>query len=610
MMTGRARVVFQPHDVVVAISPGSTVLEAIRAGGIPFESICGGKGECNKCKVIVVQGSCSAGSPESIRGLTPVEISRNYCRACQTRITGDCEFLIPIESRIDSPKILQYHSVPLPLPDPAVKKYLLIPERNEPYLRGQRSLRLEGYRGTRPSMTQRQHDQLGAAEKPHTVIISTANGFPEVIGIEEGDTRKENYGIAIDLGTTTVAGILANLADGSIIGESSGLNHQITYGEELLTRIAYAKRPGGAAVLQEAAAESINEVIHHLVEAAGIPATTINDIALAGNTVMTYLLLGMETGHLDMPDADIPPVPVICRAGSLMIHASPPAYLFCLPSVSRFVGGDAIGDCIVAGLTDSKDLSLVVDLGTNGEILLGNNDWVASVSCASGPAFEGAGISAGMRAGRGAIDHVMIDPSDCGVTFSTIGGEAPRGICGSGIIDAAAMMAAAGILDFSGKLVYDRPGVRRAPEGLEFVLVPKEKTATGKDICITSRDMEYLMDSKAAACGAIGVLLKKYRLTVNDIRHVYLAGAFGAFSELRNIIRFGIIPDFPLAGYHAIGNGSLSGAASALLSTGIRKKTAEIAARMVYIDLLIDADFIEEYSAALYIPGKKEYFPR
>jgi uncharacterized 2Fe-2S/4Fe-4S cluster protein (DUF4445 family) len=261
-------------------------------------------------------------------------------------------------------------------------------------------------------------------------------------------------------------------------------------------------------------------------------------------------------------------------------------------------------------MTDFQDLSLMIDLGTNGEILLGNQDWLASVSCASGPAFEGAGISAGMRASRGAIDHVAINPADCSITWTTIGGEAPRGICGSGIIDAAAMMASAGILDFTGRLNHEKAGVRHGSGGYEFVLVPKENTSTGKDICITSQDMEYLMDSKAAACGAIGVLLKKYRLSVRDIRHVYLAGAFGAYANLTSIVRFGIIPDFINAEFHAIGNGSLSGATFALVSQESRKKMVRVAERMVYIDLLIDADFIEEYSAALYIPGKKEFFSR
>jgi uncharacterized 2Fe-2S/4Fe-4S cluster protein (DUF4445 family) len=323
---------------------------------------------------------------------------------------------------------------------------------------------------------------------------------------------------------------------------------------------------------------------------------------------MSHLLLGLDTRGLEQPDPDISRDPVIVRAHSLHIDSDPGACLYILPAVSRFIGGDAVGDVITSGMPASQDISLMIDLGTNGEIVLGNADWLASVSCASGPAFEGAGISSGMRAMRGAIDHVTIDPATCRVSYTTIGDEAPRGICGSGIIDAAAAMVSAGILDFTGKLVETKPGVRQGDDGLEFLLVPRDKTGTGRDICITGQDMVYLMDSKAAVCGAVGVLLKKYRMSVHDIRQVSLAGAFGAFSDMKNIIAFGIIPDFQEARYHGIGNGSLAGAMACLLSREIRVKAHDASRQMVYIDLLIDTDFIEEYTAALHIPGKKEYF--
>jgi uncharacterized 2Fe-2S/4Fe-4S cluster protein (DUF4445 family) len=297
------------------------------------------------------------------------------------------------------------------------------------------------------------------------------------------------------------------------------------------------------------------------------------------------------------------------KARDLDLQVNPEAYVYCLPNVSRYVGGDAVGDVVVSGMHRSEELSLLIDLGTNGEIIMGNAEWLASVSCASGPAFEGAGITNGMRAMRGAIEHVTIDSETGAAAWTTIGNQRPRGICGSGIIDAAAAMAGAGILDFTGKLVDEKPGVRHGENGLEYVLVPKKKSATGRDIVFTVQDMMYLMDSKAAACGAIGVLMKKYRIRLEDIRHVFLAGAFGAYTDLGSITRFGIIPRFFIAEYHPIGNGSLSGAAAALLSAKKRKEAETIADRMVYIDLLVDVDFIEEYTAALYIPGKKEYFP-
>jgi uncharacterized 2Fe-2S/4Fe-4S cluster protein (DUF4445 family) len=585
------------------------VLDAIREAGILFESICGGKGECNKCKVIHVRGGCDAGSPSSTRGLSMEEIARHYCRACQTHILGDCEFVIPVESRTDSPKILKNHHEVVQEILPSVTRHLLVSGHPHGHSVGHRSVRLEGYQGPRPHMTRDQQQQLTTADTLLTVTVTRSGGYPEVLKIDEGDTTARNYGIAIDLGTTTVVGVLMDLNTGRVCAEASVLNKQITHGEELLTRIALAKKGPGRKALQAAAVESINAVIGQLAAATCIGPDDICDAAIAGNTVMTWLLLGRDPSPLELANAEIARAPAIVKAQVLGIAIHPAASVFCLPDVSRFVGGDAVGDVITADINASRELSLVIDLGTNGEIILGDADWLASVSCASGPAFEGAGISSGMRAMKGAIDHVMIDPGSGTVSWTTIGDARPRGICGSGIIDAAAAMVAAGILDFTGRLVEGRCGVRKGTGGPEFVLVPKEKTATGRDIVITRDDMAYLIDSKAAACGSIGVLLKKYRVGVTDIRHVYLAGAFGAYADIRKIIEFGIIPDFLHAEIHTIGNGSLSGACAALISMNKRQETAGVAKKMVYIDLLVDADFIDEYAAAVYIPGKPEYFP-
>ncbi|MDD1693158.1 MAG: ASKHA domain-containing protein [Methanoregula sp.] len=609
-MADQYRVIFHPMEKEVMVVPGTTVLTAIRAAGILVESICGGKGECNKCKVIHVRGDCDAASPAAIRGLTSEEVRKNYCRACQTHIRGNCEFTIPIESRTDSPKILKNHHEFVQEVVPAVTKHLVVTTHTSNHNPAHRSIRLEGYRGPRPHMTRDQLHRLTSAQETMTVTVTRSEGFPEVMRIEDGDTTARNFGVALDLGTTTVVGVLMDLASGRICSESSVLNRQITHGEELLTRIAVAKKEAGRAKLQAAAVESINEVIRQLTGASGISADDICDACIAGNTVMTWLFLGRDTSSLELANAEIPRTPAVVPALSLGIAINPHARIFCLPDVSRFVGGDAVGDVITAGVIASQDLSLVIDLGTNGEVVLGNADWLASVSCASGPAFEGAGISSGMRAMKGAIDHVAIDPASSKVSWTTIGNTRPRGICGSGIIDAAAAMVAAGILDFTGRLVSGKPGVRSGPEGPEFVLVPGEKTATGKDIVITKNDMAYLIDSKAAACGGIGVLINKYRVGVADIRHVYLAGAFGAYADTRKIVEFGIIPDFPHAEFHMIGNGSLSGACATLLSVKKRQEAAEVAKKMVYIDLLVDADFIEEYAAAVYIPGKPGYFPR
>jgi uncharacterized 2Fe-2S/4Fe-4S cluster protein (DUF4445 family) len=413
----------------------------------------------------------------------------------------------------------------------------------------------------------------------------------------------------VDLGTTTVVGCLVDLQTGKVLGTESTLNKQITYGEELMTRMGFASTPENLGKLRNAAVESVDSVITSLVRPAGIQKADIVDMCLAGNTVMHHLFCGIDPGYLEMVNASIPRAPLIKNANETGLQLHEGASIYCLPNVSRFVGGDAIGDVIASGMHMSGEASLLIDMGTNGEIILGNKDWMASVSCASGPAFEGAGITYGIRAMKGAIEHVSVDPSGSGQPFSTIGNAPPRGICGSGIIDAVTLMVATGALDFAGKLRIGHSRVRSGDEGLEYVLVPADYTAIGRDIVVTQHDVDYFMDSKAAACGAIGVLLNKYKLTISDVKHVYLAGAFGTYTNMSNAIRIGVIPEFPKATFHPIGNGALSGAYASLVSRSYRAMAENVAKTMVYIDLMAETEFYEEYLAALYIPGKREMFP-
>jgi uncharacterized 2Fe-2S/4Fe-4S cluster protein (DUF4445 family) len=459
-------------------------------------------------------------------------------------------------------------------------------------------------------MSDRIYNTILHSDSTLVATVSFYGQRPEIISVAAEGEIRPLYGVAIDLGTTTVAGCLANIETGEVVATGSALNRQIPYGEELVTRIAYARTPEQRNILQRAAAGSINAVIHEMVSSAAIAISDIADVTIAGNTVMVHLLCNMDPRYLELADAAVSREPSVGPVAEIGIEAGENSRYYCLPNVSRYLGGDVVGGILAAGMHRSPELSLFIDLGTNGEIVLGCRDWLSSVSCASGPAFEGSGIRSGMRAMRGAIDHVWIDPETKDARCTVIGNVLPRGICGSGIIDAAAGMVTAGVLDFAGKLADRCRNVRSGSEGLEYVLVPAEKTGIRRDIVITQRDIDYLLDSKAAACGAIAVLLKKYRLMVSDISHVYLAGAFGAFASMENAVGFGIIPRFPNAEFHPIGNGSVAGAYLSLVNRHSRDEAQEIAQKMVYIDLLVDIDFIEEYSAALYIPGRPELFPR
>ena len=604
-----ARIHFMPLDRMVSVPIGGSLLDAMRQAEIPVEIICGGKGLCRKCRVILSQGSCRTVIQPGGSQPTPEEEAQGIRFACQVVVTGDCEFQIPLESRREAPQILLASYSRAAEVCPTVARYLVerISPDSLPFAGG--SIRLLGYSGLRPQMSDRIYNTILHTNTTLVATVSFHGKHPEIISLAAENEIRSLYGVAIDLGTTTVAGCLANLETGEILATGSALNRQIPYGEELVTRIGYARSAEPRSILQRAAVGSINAVIQEMTSSAGISTSEIADVTVAGNTVMIHLLCNMDPRYLELADAAVSREPATGAVEEIGLEAGENTLYYCLPNVSRYLGGDVVGGILAGGMHRSSELSLYIDLGTNGEIVLGSRDWLSSVSCASGPAFEGSGIRFGMRAMRGAIDHVRIDTETKDAECTVIGNVLPRGICGSGIIDSAAEMVTAGVLDFAGKLVDRCRNVRPGSEGLEYVLVPAEKTGIQRDIVITQRDIDYLLDSKAAACGAIAVLLKKYRLMVSDIRHVYLAGAFGAFASVENAVRFGIIPRFPNTEFHPLGNGSVAGAYLTLVNRRSRDEAREIAQKMVYIDLLVDIDFIEEYSAALYIPGRPELFP-
>lgn len=599
-------VVLEPSGTVVEARAGDRLLDLARSAGLPLEAVCGGAGECGKCRVYVTppdavdeRGSLCRHAP------SPEERAEGCVLACRSYLVADCTLSVPVESRIVAPKILVPDlSAPGAL-DPAVRTYPVAVEA-DPFGIGA-SIRLEGYAGPRPSIGPALLHRLRRAGRDCRAILHEDGGAARVIAA--GRDPGPLYGLAVDLGTTTVVGAIVDLATGGVLATAAALNRQITWGEELLTRIALGRKEAGRATLRHAAGESVEAVVLAAAREAEVDTGRIAEVVLAGNTVMTWLAAGWDPSPLELVDAPVDRSTLRFPAAELGLSVMPGATVTCLPAVSRFVGGDVVGDMLTAGLCASGEVSLLVDLGTNGEIVLGCAEWRACTSCASGPAFEGGGCSSGMRAMAGAIEAVGIDPATGTADCRVIGGGLPRGCCGSGLIDAAYAMFRAGVLDFTGRLVDGAPGVRRGAEGLEYVLVPEEATATGRAITVTERDMAYLMDSKAAVLGAVQVLLDRYLVRPEQIRHLYLAGAFGAFADLRSVHGFGILPLLPNAAVHAIGNGSLSGAYAALVSRARRREAENCAASTAYIDLLVDPAFVEAYTAALQIPGPARLFP-
>jgi len=605
------RITLNPLNKVIQAKKGDILLHRLQEEGVHIEALCGGKGFCGKCKVVLEKGRVETRSNAHEKLLSKEELESGFHLACMTVLVEDCEFTIPVETRVEKPQILLQSRLVKPPLNPSVSKHLVAEGGDSKLntLLGYKVVKLEGYEGVPPRIPEWIHKRIQETKGPTTVTITRTGGFPEAIMVEEGDTRERLFGVVVDVGTTTLVVALVDLNTGDILGRGSAMNKQISYGEDLVTRIAYSRDPAGLEKLNKAVVETFNQAVEGALEEAGVEPWEVAEISAGGNTVMNHLFAGLETAYLEVANVEVSRDPIIFKAGKTGLKANPEAYVYCLPNVSRFLGGDAVGDVLVSGMHLSSDMSLMVDLGTNGEIIFGNNSWMFSCSCASGPAFEGQGLRFGMRAAEGGIDKVRIDDKTKKAQVSTIGGTPPKGICGSGLIDALAELYRVGILDFSGKLVPGSPWVREGKWGLEYVLVPAEETAIGKDVVITQTDLDYVIDSKAAACGAITVLMKKLKITIYDTKNIYLAGAFGNYTNLESAVKLGIFPEFPNGAFHNLGNGSLAGAYTTLLSMAKRREAAEIARRMVYIDLLVDLDFIEEYSKALYIPGDPAYFP-
>ncbi|MEE8354376.1 MAG: ASKHA domain-containing protein, partial [Candidatus Bathyarchaeia archaeon] len=450
------KVLINPLNVELTAEKGDILLTVMREGGVRIESLCGGKGICGKCRVIHESGEFQAFSDAPEKFLSQEELDEGYQLACRTRLLGDCVFTIPTESRIDRPQILLSAELSIEEPDPSSRKYLIeaSPYVDNPLLIPHRTIRLKGYKGVQPRVGEEVYGKLQIiGDGPVTATVSKTNGFPEIIDVEPGERTGHNYGFAVDIGTTTVVGFLVDLNTGNILARASEMNRQITYGEELVTRISFARTKKGLDRLQRIVVSTINDVIAQATQEAGVDPEDITDVCAGGNTVMNHLFAGLDPAYLEIANVEVSREPIIKKAKRLGLNVNPEAYVYCVPNVSRFLGGDAIGDVLASGMHKSEELSLMVDLGTNGEIIFGNSSWLFSSSCASGPAFEGTGVRHGMRGARGGIDHVTIDPETYEAEYSTIGNARVKGICGSGLIDLVAELFSVGLLDFVGKLI-------------------------------------------------------------------------------------------------------------------------------------------------------------
>lgn len=601
-----------PDGKRIEVNEGSTVLDAAYRAKVDISSLCGGRGYCGKCQVIVTENTqnISPMTPDEYKQLTTEKIGAGYRIACRAKLNGNVTIKIPDESRTGKQKLVVMGVEPeIELEPPIIKVYLelLMPtmhDRVADDIRLINGLRSKGVEVKRIdyAVALKLPD---LARKADWKLTATIRYDGEIIDLEQGNTVAEKYGFAVDIGTTKVAGFLVDLNNGALLRAEGIMNPQIPFGEDLMTRIAQiTRKPENTKKLQGVTIEGINSLINQICNTVNVDTNKINELVIVGNTAMHHFFLGLNLAYVGM--APYPPVvakSTNIKADKLGIAMKPTGYVHLLPNVAGFVGADAVADVLATEIYNGKDMTLLIDVGTNTEVMLGNSEKILSCSTASGPAFEGAQIKFGMRASTGAIERVRIDPEILNPIYSTIESAKPRGICGSGIIDAIAEMLKVGVIDTTGRICAVHERIRTGDRGPEYILVKKEETQNEQDdIVITQQDIREVQKAKAAIHTGCSILMAKLGIKGEELRSLIVAGAFGMYIDPVNAITLGMLPEVPLGRIKFVGNTAGSGARMALKSIAMRKVAEELALKMGYVELAAEAVFQEEYLNSMNLP--------
>lgn len=610
-MEREVKVVFEPSGRHVFVLPGTVVLEAAARAGFIIQSPCGGAGKCGKCLVRVQQGQCPASGNE-IAALGAGRTAEGYRLACQARIQGAVTIEIPDASLFQAQqKILTADTgEKLDIAPRVLKQYLELPlpSHDDTASDLERLQKSVGSAGADIAAIRAMPAALRASSFKVTVV--TVDN--DLIAVEAGNTADQCYGIAFDVGSTTLVGTLVNLLTGEDLAVAARVNPQTSFGDDVISRIHKCRsEKDGLTQLQSAVLEGINKIIDELERKTGVARDRIYELVFAGNTTMQQILCGIDPTAL----GELPFVPAFrealeLRASSLRLHASPQAKVYIFPQIGGFVGGDTVAGIVATRLDRTTRPTLLVDIGTNGEIVLAHEGQLLATSVAAGPAFEGARITNGMRATSGAIEKVILDGD---VRLNVIGNVKPSGLCGTALIDAAAELLRAGVLDPSGRLldpaeapssVPDAIRQRLVPAGTEvnFLLVPAAESATQAPIYLYQRDIRELQLANGAIRAGINILLGMAGLDPMDLDSVLLAGAFGNFIRRNQARRIGMLPPIPCHRIRFVGNAASFGAKRALLSRQEKAYADEILRKARHVDLSLSPDFQLEFGAAMLFP--------
>jgi uncharacterized 2Fe-2S/4Fe-4S cluster protein (DUF4445 family) len=613
----------------IEVEDGETLIRAALEAGVHVNASCGGEGVCGKCRVIIEEGTVEGGFSEK---LSDEDLEKGYRLACQAVVKSSLLVRIPVESTIDA-GVLKMQAAPRRTAHiremnfeelkekglfvaPVEKKYLELPEPtaqdNLPDI-----TRLISY-------LQLEHDEhrlevnLAVIRKIPGVIREddfrvTATlvrpvrdiGKTRIINVEPGDRTHLSYAIAMDIGTTTIYGQVIDLISGDVLAEHGEFNGQISYGEDVISRIVFAEKPGGLEKINEVVIKTINKILRKIVKRSGVDPEDIATITLAGNTTMIQLLLAVNPRSIRrapyVPAATLyPPIKASDLGMELGEHVAALVY----PAVSSYVGGDIVAGVMGSGIYRSEALTIYLDIGTNAEIVIGNKDWLACAACSAGPAFEGGGLKFGMRAAKGAIEDFSIDPVTLEPMIITIGNVRPKGICGSGLIIMVATLFEMGIINNLGKFDrdLDTPRIREDNGVYEYVLAWKDETQIDRDVTLTEIDIENLIRAKGAIYSGCMTLLTEVGMSIEDIEHIILAGGFGSYVDLEKAMTIGLLPELDPDKVTFIGNGSLMGARMSSLTNRIRKDVVEVTKKMTNFELSDTASYMDNYVAALFLP--------
>jgi uncharacterized 2Fe-2S/4Fe-4S cluster protein (DUF4445 family) len=622
------RVTFLPSRKFIDVDEGTSVLEASQRADVFVNNLCGGEGVCGECRVQILKGDFQS-SDRLSAFFSQGELDKGYVLACQTKIRGDLEVEIPPESRLEQEQIMigerrdsaeiQAGTAPQQIPEapfyafkPLVRKvYLELPrptlEDNITDIeRVSRELRRKiGWHAFEISLPCLQHlsENLRDTDWKVTATLVKDKGRYRIQRIEPLDTSNKNYGLAVDVGTTTVVAQLVDLRTGKVLGVEGAHNLQARYGEDVISRMVYACGKGGLNPLHDAVIKNINNLIKSLASTYKVSPLEINALVAAGNTTMSHFLLGLTPCNIRLepyvPTADIyPQIP----AREIGIEINPRGILETIPSVASYVGGDIVAGIVASGIADHTEIRGLIDIGTNGEIAIGNNEWLVCCSASAGPSFEGGGTRCGMRATRGAIEKVEI--VDGRVKYQTIGNAKPRGICGSGLIDCMYELVRNKIIGSDGKFDRSRKDPRLSYEDAvpQYVIAEARETETVEPIVFTEADIGNLIKSKGSIFAAIKALVGYIGLSLDQLETFYVAGGFGNYLNVSKAVAIGLLPDIPKEKIRFIGNSSLTGARLALTSEEALEKCINISRSMTNIELSNYQPYMDEYIAALFLP--------